>query len=193
MDFTIPTIYVAFGAIIAAIIAASVSFVSLVISKESKISEFRHQWIQELRNCVSDLVSQIEIISAWRQVHKVSDKLSYEDLQESFKDFSENYLTTFNSIALIKLRLNPEEHHELLRLIKNLENNYSKLEFLLEADKVNKQIELIINETQNILKDEWVTVKTGEKPFVILKKGLLFGAIIALVSSAIVLIRLAGG
>ncbi|MEM4379495.1 MAG: hypothetical protein QXL01_02260 [Thermoplasmatales archaeon] len=39
------TILIAFGAIVAALIAATVSFTSLIISKEQKTSEFRQEWI----------------------------------------------------------------------------------------------------------------------------------------------------
>ena len=41
------------GLIVAAIIAGAVAFVSLIISKEQSISEFRQQWIDELRKDVA--------------------------------------------------------------------------------------------------------------------------------------------
>jgi len=49
----------AIGPIIAAIIGAVVALVSLIISKESKLSEFRQAWIDSLRQEIADFLSNI--------------------------------------------------------------------------------------------------------------------------------------
>ncbi|MBS3927686.1 MAG: hypothetical protein KGZ65_03740 [Sphingomonadales bacterium] len=54
-----PKLYMAIGPIIAAIIGAVVTLASLIISKESKLSEFRQAWIDSLRQEIADLLSNI--------------------------------------------------------------------------------------------------------------------------------------
>jgi hypothetical protein len=53
MDNIPTTIYIAFGAVIAAIITAVITILSSVITKESKVSELRQCWIDELRRLCS--------------------------------------------------------------------------------------------------------------------------------------------
>ncbi|HBZ2528766.1 TPA: hypothetical protein MG510_23905, partial [Klebsiella pneumoniae] len=43
------------GAIIAALIAGFIAFIGMVIAKENKISEFRQEWIKELRGNIAKL------------------------------------------------------------------------------------------------------------------------------------------
>jgi hypothetical protein len=45
----------AVGAVIAAIIAGSIALLGLIISKEQKVSEFRQQWIDALRQDIAPL------------------------------------------------------------------------------------------------------------------------------------------
>jgi len=54
-----PKLYMAIGPIIAAIIGAVVTLASLIISKESKLSEFRQAWIDSLRQEIADFLSNI--------------------------------------------------------------------------------------------------------------------------------------
>jgi len=54
-----PKLYMAIGPIIASIIGAVVTLASLIISKESKLSEFRQAWIDSLRQEIADLLSNI--------------------------------------------------------------------------------------------------------------------------------------
>ena len=52
----------------AAILAAIASFLGLMISKESKISEFRQKWIDELRKDISWVLGEATRIHAQRCV-----------------------------------------------------------------------------------------------------------------------------
>lgn len=45
-----PTIFIALGVIVAALVAGFFSFLSLVSAKENKVSEFRLTWLNGLRN-----------------------------------------------------------------------------------------------------------------------------------------------
>lgn len=48
-------IFIALGAVLAAFLTGTVSFISLINSKEQKTSEFRQSWVDNLRNDIADL------------------------------------------------------------------------------------------------------------------------------------------
>lgn len=51
------------GAVGAALVAGLISFLSLVIGKEQKISEFRQAWIEDLRKCLVGYLVHINALS----------------------------------------------------------------------------------------------------------------------------------
>src|SRR5437764_8500336 len=93
----------AVGAIVAAIIGGFVAFLSLVISKEQTVSNFRQQWIDALRQDIASLVSHITGIHGESIVERTEPK---DDLWRRVKDD----FTRFNEVIVrIRLRLNPDE------------------------------------------------------------------------------------
>lgn len=56
--------FIAAGAVLAAVIAGAFSSLSLVMSKEQKVSEFRQDWINSLREDICKFVSAIVHLSA---------------------------------------------------------------------------------------------------------------------------------
>jgi hypothetical protein len=53
---------IAIGAIAAALIAGLIFLLSLVISKEQKISDFRQEWINSLRSEIAALIAHANAI-----------------------------------------------------------------------------------------------------------------------------------
>ena len=51
--------YFALGAIFAALIAGFFSYLNLIISKESKISEFRQDWVDHLRTEIGNYAASV--------------------------------------------------------------------------------------------------------------------------------------
>ena len=74
MDTLPGQLFVAVGAIIAALIAGAFSYFNLVSSKEAKVSEFRQEWINALRSEISMYVSCIQTATALR--HHVNSNLA---------------------------------------------------------------------------------------------------------------------
>ena len=68
----------AVGSIIAAAIAGLVVFVSTVLTKEQKTSEFRQAWIDELRKDISQFISGATEVTALMR-EKAGDKQSQID------------------------------------------------------------------------------------------------------------------
>lgn len=110
------TIYVATGAVIAAFITGFFSFVNLIISKEQKISEFRQQWIDCLRDDISEFTSQTEFIASMFDHMRRNTPKKLEDPEEVKKfveSISENLRESINMYHRIQLRVNREEHRSV--------------------------------------------------------------------------------
>jgi hypothetical protein len=53
------TVLVGVGAIIAASITGTVSFINLITSKDQKTSEFRQEWINSLRDDIAEFLAHV--------------------------------------------------------------------------------------------------------------------------------------
>ena len=128
-----------------AIVAGTVSLLGLIISKESKISEFRQQWIDELRRDIASLIGHA------LNIHS-SD--AGEPIAESIQNA--NKLT-----ARIELRLKiGEEAGEAviskLQALRKLIHSEAKFEVISSATDDLTSVSRIL------LKGEWERVKQGE-------------------------------
>ena len=147
--------------VLAATIAATITFLASVFTKESKISEFRQQWIDALRNDVSELISVLCYLShEYEQLSKSADRSQTPIVLDRIKP---EMMTIQKIHARIEMRLNPEEHENLLDILG---------EFVVLPDFTAKSeaeqavaIRKVINETQKILKSEWRVVKVGETTY----------------------------
>lgn len=152
----------ALGAVVAAIIAALVSLLGLVISKEHKTSEFRQAWIDSLRSEVSALIAHLWVIFNAACVGFASPPTRFEAMRE-------NFLGTNQAIAAIRLRLNPSEN-ESKAILKSLE----QIEALINtgkfsADALQNVERQLISDSQTLSKKEWQRVRSGELFFRTLK------------------------
>jgi hypothetical protein len=143
-----------------ALIAGVVSLVVSILSKDQKTSEFRQAWIDGLRNDVSQLIAHLAVV---KTLSAIVRKQPQQDIQKFILSKEKDFLETAMLSARIRLRLNPEEHNELLTLVKDTEG-IGASDSLMEAHMEN-----LASETQVILKTEWERVKRGEPSFVLLK------------------------
>jgi hypothetical protein len=169
------------GPVVAAIIAGAVAFLASVFSKEQKISEFRQAWIDSLRNDLSEFVSI---------VLQIGDELSVrhrrgadiEALQAHLRSREPNFQRLEACKARIQLRLNPKEHMVLLDAI----------EEMCEPSDHDRKAEILIAESQKILKTEWKRVKRGEPIFVVSKWLSLILCVTSLLIGIAILFRTVG-
>ena len=143
--------------IILAGIAAVVSFVGLVITKESKVSDFRQAWIKDLR---------LEFVRLFMGL----DQLRVTECFEGKANTPECLLMrkdVVGHIWSIKLMLNPKEEEAMVALLDDLEriilgnkplNNEFAEGFGPTENKLRESV-------QKILKTEWGRVKAGEPWF----------------------------
>ncbi|TDM51393.1 hypothetical protein [Aliivibrio fischeri] len=144
-----------------ALIAAFVSFVGLLISKEQKVSEFRQTWIDRVRGDVAELIGNSSyIMHAWLLVAK-----DYKKNKKVGDKFLSDNILIFRDIDIIisriKLSLNPVKDKRMMDALSRIEDA------TLEPSKINK-LEKAVNEVERlshvIFKTEWERVKSGE-PF----------------------------
>ena len=155
------------GAIIAAAITAILSLLGLIISKEQKVSEFRQQWIDSLRNEVSALLGCTEsVIQHARAIKKdVSSKsttsVNNAELFEKIKDDVKEAERLYHQI---QLRINPKEHENILSVLEEMRQAFQS-DGLPPDDELHLLEQKLIKITQSILKEEWTKVKDGEPVF----------------------------
>lgn len=166
----------AVGSIIAAAIAGLVVFISTVLSKEQKTSEFRQVWIDELRKDISKFIAGVSELIALHNL-KLKDPSKYDDfLSENFERFHEIQTIEHQ----IVLRLNPKEHESLILQVKTFrtkmldayKHKYSERAKL--EDELTKQL---LDTTKLVLAMEWKRVKTGEPIY----RSVKWGALITLI------------
>lgn len=169
MESLPPTSYIAAGAVVAALISGFWSLINLAISKDQKISEFRQNWIDSLRQEFSDHIGQLMSLASLWEAYKAGQHRA--DLGQKFiKDHIEIIGSIEAKHAQIILRLNPEEHKDLLRIL-------DEIDLLISSPKsMNSQVMSdycveLRRAAQALLKGEWERVKAGEKSFRYFRNG----------------------
>lgn len=188
MDAIPTSAFIAVGAIAAALIAGFFSFLNLITSKEQKISEFRQQWINELRQEIADFTAAVTYLSiaydAYRAKHpEDKDRLEfYDSVRESY----ERVVGTFTSISL---RINPNEKNKKLAAINSefLEALHKTRKLFNDVDLKESRLQCNVIREKSIplLKEEWRRVKQGERTYriskvvaaLILLSGLVAGGV----------------
>ena len=155
----------------AAIVGGFFSFVSLVSSKEQKVSEFRQEWINGLRGDLSVFFSSARALCRTMQETR-SPNTTDDDIQD-FKFGKEKIghmrLAGADALYRVKLRLNKNEpeHKELQRLLETAIKiqNRINIDKGLDYTEALDAIERASNYSQDILKSEWERVKNGEPSY----------------------------
>lgn len=158
------------GPIVAACIAAVVSFLALVISKEQKTSEFRQAWIDGLREDLTEFAANLRRLDeqptfvdlkaiTGTTIKEIIETGNERALRPDF--FAENRLRLLQSRYAIRLRLNPTEPggEALLAQID------SALEVYYSSGNVEEELQSLMALAQPFLKQEWKRVKRGEPVF----------------------------
>ncbi|UTW49285.1 hypothetical protein [Bacterioplanoides sp. SCSIO 12839] len=177
------TIYIGAGAIIAAIITGVISFINLIGAKDQKTSEFRQQWIDELRSDVSEYLARVMSISTkaelYKQIH-AGKPLTAKILSSFSSEISDDLSKSSRLYHSIELRLNKVDDKELLSKLSSIESLFDNtIKNLSDVKKVDSLIKATISDTQDLLKKEWKRVKRGEPSFYITKYA---SAVILIVS-----------
>jgi hypothetical protein len=133
------------NAVEVSVIATIVTLLGILITNQAKVSEFRQQWINALRDDVATLITHSLILHA----------------AEAEDDTDESYLQVHLTSARIGLRLNPKEKPSqavIAAMNEVREANHHVTGF----DEMNQSINALTVAVQKVLKKEWRRVKYGE-------------------------------
>lgn len=159
-----PTIYVALGAISAAFITGIFAFFALIITKEQKTSEFRQQWIDALRDEISEFIGACgHTVSLWAYITETAkNSEEYREMERELIEKNRSELIKIVSMrSKILLRINPKEHKDLIEKIEAVFNSI-KDKRKIKITEARPLLDNLIAETQKVLKAEWTRVKKGE-------------------------------
>lgn len=155
----------ALGAIIAALITGAVSLLSLIISKESKTSDFRQAWVDALRAETTELISEYRLYSHRRAAGIPSS------------GDANSLLKIRASQTSIRLRMKPSEDltKAAVKVLDEMDDLLARGDWtVLGSEDVARRLEATI---QPILKENWERVKSGE-PWFQFTRWLVAGVII---------------
>ncbi|WP_122047094.1 hypothetical protein [Vibrio atlanticus] len=153
------TLFVAVGAVIAALITSGVSLVNLVISKESKVSEFRREWVVSLQNDISELLGKVtKLKSKWNWHLNHSPEAGKCYVESCFDDLDE--LEALSS--KIQIKLDPEYHKELVEAVLEIERVVSTPSLLNDGGGVTGSQKKLVKYARKTAHDEWLKIKEGE-------------------------------
>lgn len=167
------TIFVAVGVFVAALIGGLFSYLNILTQKENKVSEFRREWIDELRNQIAIYTSSIQNLSA---ISNLMDGLEDGKDDNPAKDIDiislrKDAIESITKITLMlnhKAASNDKGSHEaaLLKAAKKARNKLGKSDY----NGVKKSVKKLRNAAGPLLKSNWETVKIGEKSYQRIKK-----------------------
>lgn len=156
--------------VVGALIAAAISFVSLTLNKEQKISEFRQAWIDGLRDDLATFFTAVRAFARTTQEYETVKRDGKERGPHAFTDDAVSDLrkNVAETRYRIQLRLNTNEtnHRELLRLMKfAVEKQQHAISGQADTNEVMAAVEAAAEFAPQVLKSEWERVKHGELPF----------------------------
>lgn len=161
-----PSIYIAIGALMAALIAGLFSYLNMIAAKENKVSEFRQEWINELRNEISILTSASQSLSYDVKIYRseeIEDEGSRVNFLMGLNDRRERSIAALTKITLMLNYKQLQEKDSLeYKLMAAAESARTKL-----LTKSNDEIKGVSDEVRRsagpLLKDNWEIVKKERK------------------------------
>lgn len=156
---------IVFGAMFAALVAGFFAFMNLIATKEQKVSEFRQDWINSLRDSISCYISSLTYLSTLYKHYSAKDKKD-KDSFEMAKGVEEVYAKVNESYNDIIFRINEHEkctkgkilNTAFLSALSKTREHYNNNEF----SKARSACDPLRDATKPLLKYEWKRVKSGE-------------------------------
>lgn len=160
------------GGIIVAVIGASISLLSLIISKEQKVSEFRQAWIDCLRNDIALLMSYFRSLNS-------ADAAYFTQPGEQWKLQRDDIRLMVDAHTRIRLRLNDRERRSKYLLNSLLSLRTDVLTKRMDITELEANIDDVVEQSNVVLKAEWERVKRGEFVYRF-SRGSFFGILLSL-------------
>lgn len=185
------TALIGIGAILAAFVSGVFSYINLVIGKDQKTSEFRQQWIDAIRNEISEFISLAINLKDAARIYKLEANINNNPAE--FSKIHNTIKDDINKLGMahirIKLRLNRIKN---IGTISRLTEFYSMANSSnVNSEQLNVKANELILEFQDVLKTEWERVKSGELAYRVTKYVALLFVLVTI--SFLVMIVFFGG
>ena len=162
-------IFVPIGVVSAALIAGGIAYAGFISTKESKVSEFRQNWINELREEIATYVSRVDALIEHVSKANIGMSFSIEKKMSVKLEHSELYSEMLKSRISILLRINNKEkaledfqrNETFLNLIESIYQKFEGGKF----SEVYTDIDSLTGVSRSLLKHEWDRVRVGESRF----------------------------
>lgn len=174
------TIFPAIATITAAFIAGGVAFLSSVLSKEQKTSEFRYAWLNSVLDDIAKFTGAAESISGAAWSHFKSD--GKEKAQAFLASAEPQIRELLAAYYRARIRLYPQEHQQVLQVLERLQVLVLKGD-IPDPAKVDPLVRDIVRVSHDALKEEWARVKRGEMTFRLTKYVSLAVFLLAVVTA----------
>jgi hypothetical protein len=174
---------VAMATVTASLIAATIAFVNLTLTKELKTSEFRQAWINSLREDLSIFFACARAFARATEEHHFfnkseSEENSFKISSDKVSDMRYQVAEVYSRITL-KLNYKEPEHEELLRLMKvAIRKQNEALKIKSDSTETIKAIEVATKYSRPLIKTEWDRVKNGEPAYKNTRNGAIIGIIL---------------
>jgi hypothetical protein len=171
------TVFIAFGVMAAAIIAGVFSYINLISVKESKVSEFRQNWINDLRKEIAKYTSSVRTLIEKLRYENHGQFIPKQEFMAKKNNHIELYNDILNSKNSILLRINDKEKEQkikeindrFLSLVEEIHNDFESS----ELGNAEEKIKSLIKQSRELLKYEWDRARDGEKSYRAAKKAAL--------------------
>jgi len=167
--------FVPFGVVTAALIAGAIAYAGFISTKESKVSEFRQNWINNLRDEISKYISCVD--SLIEHIRKDNAGMMFPAAKHMEKklEHSELYTQMLQARISILLRINDKEkkpedferNRKFLDLIDSIYKNFESHKF----SEVYSDIDALTSASRDLLKFEWNRARDDERKFQEAKSG----------------------
>ncbi len=177
MDFPATAI----ATVAAAFVAAFVAFITSVLSKELKTSEFRYAWLNAVLDDIAKFTggAQSITVAAWSRLQTTGRA----DAEAFLASAEPQIRETFAAYYRARIRLYPDDHKEVIKALDSLQAILAKGD-IIDPVNIATPIQEIVRVSHEALKAQWQRVKGGESTFR-WTKSIALGVIVAAVLSAI--------
>jgi hypothetical protein len=174
--------------LVAALIAGVFSLVSLILSKDMKVSEARLMWNHELRAELAKMLAGLKYITkvaeSRREIKREnSTELSVRDIRDLREDLKDHYVETLRAFYHADMCLDPTYRHKdyktLLDKIQDVETKFWGN--CSDTDELNSCYQEILEAARLVLVKNWKDTKKGE-PWFFVTRWALFGSLVAAIA-----------
>lgn len=163
----------------ATLITSLITLANLTMTKETKVSEMRRDWIEALRGELADYFQSM------RHIANAVDEMSEEESKFKRAKVEEAIQTANSAYYRVRLRLNDrkELHKSLRNVLDSIEKTYSdwQTETPNLGPAIIAKIESAIPASRELIDSEWKRVKHGEKAYRTVRNWIVPGSLLIVV------------